>query len=79
MTRKKAIAKVDAGEASFTDWYVAQFGERPSEASVFDLEERVRGLEIALMTAKGEARAVAEWEARADAALMAWTASKVQK
>lgn len=78
MTRKKAIAKVDAGEASFAEWFVAQYGPQ-SIHSRAELQETLEEIEHQAGRLRFELACITRWEDARDAALKAWQASKDQQ
>lgn len=81
MSRKNAIKKVDAGEAKFMDWFVAQFGERPTDLSVDELDLHVsRSSNAHEFSRAAQAKHDSmDWDMRRDAALKAWCARDKQK
>lgn len=79
VTRKKAIAKVDACDASFDEWFIAQFGERPDSRPIFEIQESAKAHDTQARYARLRLALVEEWESRRHAALMAWQASKDQR
>lgn len=78
--QRKAIAKVDAREASFSEWFVAQYGSGPgSDKDVDKLYDQVQEAEGCLTLAKSRVRAAVNWRDLRDAALKAWQASRDQR
>lgn len=70
------ITAVEAREAAFNEWYIAQFGKRHSERSektIWDLIWKAKDLESKLFR---EMHLNSEWETRREAALVGWMAGR---
>jgi len=79
MKRKKAIVAVDARDATFAEWFVAQYGPRPETvSSLHVLFARAEAAEAEAHGWRALAEMAKEWDERYDLALKAWQASKVQ-
>lgn len=74
MTRKKAITKVDAGEASFSEWFEAQYGKRPELSDISALEEAVEQVEASAGRLRFRLSCLKRWQDARDVALKAWSA-----
>ena len=79
MRRKKAIAAVDAREASFDEWFMAQHGARPDTRSITEMADEAFSAKLRAQRLIDSVRETEDWDNRRYAALMAWQASKVQR
>jgi hypothetical protein len=82
--QRKAIAKVDALEASardasFEEWFVAQYGPRPSHKLLIELIGDAQEKETIASAARYRVQCVQRWNDERDAALKAWSAARTQK
>lgn len=72
--RESAIKAVDAGTATFSQWFETQFGGAPSPETLTDLRRQLHDAEVGVSALRLTVEAVATWQDRRDAALKAWQA-----
>ncbi len=59
---------------NFSQWFIAQFGKRPSPESLQSLERKMGNAKMAYLAAKSKCRQLDDWERSRTAALYAWQA-----
>lgn len=68
------MKKAKRTPGSFTKWFEAQFGKRPSKTPTEDLVEELTSLQLEVMRKRRVVDAVERWEEHERAALYAWNA-----
>jgi hypothetical protein len=81
---RKAIAKVDAREASardalFEEWFVAQYGRSPLTDRLAYADRPNTAQQVCMECGAKILDQQEDWDERHDAALKAWTAARTQK
>jgi hypothetical protein len=59
----------------FGDWFVLQFGYRPSRVPIEQLESNLREEEMFILDYRAKVKCVREWDEKFNSCLCAWEAS----
>jgi hypothetical protein len=73
-----AIKAVDAGTASFDDWFTAQFGPAPAEMPAEELNRKLHDAHQEVARLQILDQAARQYSSLRDAALKAWAARETQ-
>lgn len=76
--RARAIEAVDAGTATFDDWFVAQYGPRPNRLDIAAAKRALQDAENDVVAQRLVLEVVENYDRDRDAALKAWAAREDQ-